>query len=109
MNNTYTDIFEFDNFANTEKFKQFKFEYSTKMSRAIDIGNLECLIEGIKSGMYSSYDYINDGTIWMEPEGVEESTDKFDVVIQPKRNVDRDKGYFTPDQLEVAITYEDFR
>ena len=110
MNNTttYTEIFDFDNFANTQKYKEFKYNYSTKMSKAMDISNLECLIEGIKSGLYASYDYINDGTIWVEPEGIEESTDAFNVLIKPKAKVDNNKGHYTPDELEILISYEDF-
>ena len=104
---TVTKVFEFDNFSNTDKFKEFKYEYSNKMSKAMDFNEMQNLIEGIKCGMYSSYEYISDGTIWVEPDGVENSTDKFDITIKPKGSVDRDKGYFTPNQLEVVIQYED--
>ena len=102
-----TNIFEFDNFANSDKFKEFKYDYATKMSRVIDISNLENLIEGIKSSLYSSYEYINDGTMWIDIDGLEAKTDTFDVVIKPKPFVDNNKQYYTPDELQIEISYEE--
>lgn len=99
------ETFDFDNFSQTPKYKTFKFDYSNDMKSAMEINALECLVEGIKSGLYSSYEYISDGSVWVEPEGITASTNKFDICIKPKGCVDIDKGYFRPDQLEIEIAY----
>ncbi len=98
--------FPFENCTNTDSFKNFKYEYCSKMNKVMDFNEMENRLEGIKSGMFSSYEYIADGSLFVEPEGIVEETDKFVIKIVPSGKVDNDKSYFKPDELEVIIEYE---
>jgi len=102
-----TKVFDFDNCTNTDKFKEFKYDYCTKMSKMIDFNDMQNVLEGIKCGLFSSYEYISDGTIWVEPEGIKSDTDKFEILIKPSPKVDNNKGYYAPDELNVIIEYDD--
>lgn len=99
--------FMFDNCAQSDSFKEFKYDYGTNMTKIMDFNEMENKLEGIKCGMFSSYEYIADGTLFVEPEGITESTDKFTITIKPSGKVDNNKLYFTPDELEVFIEYDD--
>ena len=99
--------FMFDNCVHTDAFKNFKYDYCSKMSKVMDFNEMENKLEGIKCGMFSSYEYISDGTLFVEPEGITESTDKFTIIIKPSGKVDNNKSYFTPDELDVFIEYDD--
>ena len=102
-----TKTFPFDNCIYSEAFKTFKYDYCTKMSKVIDFGEMESRIEGIKSGLFSSYEYISDGTIFVEPEGITEDTKKFTITIKPSQKVDSNKSYYTPDELDIIIEYDE--
>lgn len=102
-----TKTFPFDNCVHNDNFKNFKYEYCTKMNKVMDFNEMENKLEGIKSGMFSSYEYISDGTLFVEPEGITEETEKFTINIKPSNKVDNNKSYFTPDELDVIIEYDD--
>lgn len=100
-------VFDFEDIASSKKFKEFKYDYSTKMSKAMEFNSLECTLEGIKSGLYSSYEYVAEGKIWLEPEGLSKDIESFTITILPSNKVDNTKGYFLPSELVVVIEYEE--
>ena len=102
-----TKVFEFENCVNTEKFKQFKYAYATKMSKVMEFNSLECTIEGLKSGLYSSYEYIDNGTIYIGPEGISKDIETFTVSVKPSNKADTTKQYFRPDELNIVVEYEE--